>query len=87
MKIVLRKKGAPKKQVLRKSLTPGTVVIILAGRFRGKRVVFLKQLDSGLLLVTGKRNADTHTSAAADVSAVVTSGKRECVWQYADERR
>jgi len=37
----------------RESLQPGAILILLAGRFRTKRVVLLKHLPQGNLLVTG----------------------------------
>ena len=49
----VRKCKLPKPSHIQKKLTPGQIVIILSGRFRGRRVVYLKRLDSGLLLVTG----------------------------------
>jgi large subunit ribosomal protein L6e len=50
---VKRKRFGDHPRRFRASLTPGTVVILVAGKHAGKRAVVVKHLSSGLLLVNG----------------------------------
>merc|ERR1711964_262644 len=78
---------------LKASLVPGAIVILLAGRFKGKRAVFLKQLDSGLCLITGpfkvngiplRRVPQSYvigTSTVVDVSGVDASSVDDAMFK------
>merc|ERR1712085_209271 len=74
------KQTAPR---IRQSITPGTVLILLAGRFRGKRVVCLKALVSGPYKINGvplRRVNQAYviaTSTKVDVSGVDVSGMND----------
>ncbi len=80
----VRKQQPQNPTKLRDNIKAGQVLVVLSGRFRGKRVVFLKQLETGYILVTGPyrvngvpllRLPQRHTlttSKVIDVSGVKT---------------
>lgn len=79
LKALRRNRAQNRQTKLRKSMTPGTVAVVLIGPYMSKKVVFLKQLDSGLLLCACLNNESVRrfpqkwllaTSQTVDVSKV-----------------
>jgi large subunit ribosomal protein L6e len=61
---------------VRESLQPGTILILLAGRFRGRRVILLKHLDQGVLLVTGPFKINGVPLRRVNARYVIATSKR-----------
>jgi len=72
-----KKKKTNRVPRLRKKLTPGTVVILLAGPCMGRRVIFLKQLQqSGLILTIGPKKANGDSLRRVSQAYVIATSKK-----------
>ncbi|KAF0989955.1 hypothetical protein HZS_7067 [Henneguya salminicola] len=73
----VRKRSNPKIKhkpaKLKVNIKPGSILILVSTKYRGKRVVFLKQLVSGLLLVVGPYGINGVPLCRVDQCHVITT--------------
>jgi len=61
---------------IRSSIVPGRVCIVLAGKFVGRRVIVLKSLQSGLVVVTGPSKLNTVPMRRVNPSYLIATSLR-----------
>jgi large subunit ribosomal protein L6e len=73
---IKRATSSPKASTGRASVHPGSVVILLSGANRGRRVVVLKRLASGNLLVTGPHSLNGVSLGRVNAAYVLATTTR-----------
>lgn len=73
---IKRASKQPRASTGRASVQPGSVVILLSGNNRGRRVVVLKRLTSGNLLVTGPHSVNGVSLSRVNPAYVLSTSTR-----------